>query len=176
MSAIENMSHWTGGGTNSNEGIAWGWRVLSPTAPFTEGAAYGDARQIMVVMGDGRNAIVDNPNSDQRSDLTACGHLELWQNSTCRNAVPASVRIMPTNKSQLESHLNTRMAQTCTNAKAAGVEIYTILYQEPDSTTRALFRACATTTDRAFEAEGSEDPLAAFGEIADTIGELRISR
>ena len=31
------------GGTNILEGLMWGWRVLSPEAPFTEGRAYNDA-------------------------------------------------------------------------------------------------------------------------------------
>jgi hypothetical protein len=176
MAAINGMSHWYGGGTNNNEGVAWGWRVLSPTAPFTEGKAYGQARKIMVVMSDGRNAIVDNPNSDQRSDLTAYGHLELWQNGSYRNAVPAAARIAPNNKNQLESHLNARMALTCNNAKLAGIEIYTVLFQEPDSDTRTLFENCATDKDKAYLAEDAEELAAAFDDISDSIGELRITR
>src|SRR5262249_6833570 len=35
-----------GGNTVIPEGIAWGWRVLSPGAPFTEGAAYSDSDTI----------------------------------------------------------------------------------------------------------------------------------
>ncbi|MEQ1491899.1 MAG: pilus assembly protein, partial [Terricaulis sp.] len=32
---IAAMRHWSGGGTNQAEGLAWGWRVLTPGAPFT---------------------------------------------------------------------------------------------------------------------------------------------
>jgi hypothetical protein len=53
------MRHWSGGGTNQAEGLAWGWRVLSPSAPFTEGRPYNDpsdpVRKVIVLMTDGEN-------------------------------------------------------------------------------------------------------------------------
>jgi hypothetical protein len=41
LSKISCLKHWNGGGTISSEGIMWGWRTLSPRAPFADGAAYG---------------------------------------------------------------------------------------------------------------------------------------
>jgi Flp pilus assembly protein TadG len=45
------------GFTNIAIGLAWGWHVLSPTAPYTEGAAYGtkDLTKYIVLMTDGDN-------------------------------------------------------------------------------------------------------------------------
>ena len=45
------------GGTNVLEGVMWGWRVLSPEAPFTEGKAYNDPDndKFLIVMTDGEN-------------------------------------------------------------------------------------------------------------------------
>ena len=42
LSKIDSLSHWNGSGTVSSEGLMWGWRVLSPTEPFTEGKPYGE--------------------------------------------------------------------------------------------------------------------------------------
>jgi Flp pilus assembly protein TadG len=35
---INAMQFWNGSGTNIAEGLAWGWRVLSPKAPYTQAA------------------------------------------------------------------------------------------------------------------------------------------
>ncbi|NJO32834.1 MAG: hypothetical protein HC869_06530 [Rhodospirillales bacterium] len=45
------------GGTNILEGLMWGWRVLSPEPPFTEGKAYDDPDndKFLIVMTDGEN-------------------------------------------------------------------------------------------------------------------------
>jgi hypothetical protein len=40
LSAIAGMT--ADGGTNIAGGVGWGLRVVSPTVPFTEGAAYDD--------------------------------------------------------------------------------------------------------------------------------------
>jgi len=38
-------------------GLIWGWRTLSPNAPFTEAAANPNAENVMIVMTDGSNTI-----------------------------------------------------------------------------------------------------------------------
>ena len=61
---------------------AWGWRVLSPTPPFTEGepfnAARDNVRKVIVLMSDGENT---NVGSDvvMSSDYSAYNHLGLWR-------------------------------------------------------------------------------------------------
>lgn len=36
-------------------GLLWGWRLLSPNAPFADGAAYGSKQKYIVLMTDGAN-------------------------------------------------------------------------------------------------------------------------
>ena len=45
------------GGTNILEGLMWGWRVLSPEPPFTEGRPYDDPDndKYLILMTDGEN-------------------------------------------------------------------------------------------------------------------------
>src|SRR5690606_26047171 len=49
------------GATYIPAGLAWGWNLLSPGAPFTEGAAYDPAnrkpRKALVLMTDGANTL-----------------------------------------------------------------------------------------------------------------------
>jgi hypothetical protein len=40
-------------------GLMWGWRALSPEAPFTEGAAYGASEKHIVIFTDGFNAAAE---------------------------------------------------------------------------------------------------------------------
>ena len=78
---IAAMQHWSGGGTNQAEGLAWGWRVLSPTAPFTEGVAFNGARdnvrKVIVLMSDGENTNVGN-DAVMESDFSAYNYLGFW--------------------------------------------------------------------------------------------------
>ena len=60
------------GATNIGIGLAWGWHVLSPTEPYTEGKAYGtkDLTKYVVLMTDGDNT---------RNRYYSC----LWSWGTC---------------------------------------------------------------------------------------------
>jgi hypothetical protein len=175
--SINDMSHWFGGGTNNAEGVMWGWRVLSPGAPFSEGAPYDPRnRKILVLMSDGRNSAVPNPNDFIQSDYQAYNYLNLWKDSNHRNGVPASARLTINNFTQYQAHIDNRMRAACDNAKATGVEIYTILFAEPDVPTQALFAACATDAEHAFLADDQAELRTVFGTIAASIARLRLTR
>ena len=68
--AIDNMI--ASGYTNIAQGIAWGWHVLSPTAPFEEGEEYTDQawKKFIIVMTDGDNNWVGYEWSSFRSALS----------------------------------------------------------------------------------------------------------
>jgi hypothetical protein len=57
-------------------GASWGWRTLSPTAPFTEGSEYGDENwtKAMVFLTDGLNTINSN-GTWHKSNYTAYNYL-----------------------------------------------------------------------------------------------------
>ena len=56
---VADMEAWDIAGTNVAQGMVWGWSVLSPTAPFTEGVAYDDlgTQKAMIVLTDGENNV-----------------------------------------------------------------------------------------------------------------------
>jgi hypothetical protein len=180
-SAITGMSHWYGSGTNTAEGMAWGWRVLSPSVPFTEGEPYGDVRKVVVLMTDGMNWAADNPNAFFRSDYTSYNALNLWRagwapTNTRVSATEDPARSNIRNTTNMRAFMDRRLEAVCTNARNAGIEIYTVVFREPDANVRTLMRNCATSEDHAFTAEDSQELIDTFGEIAASIAELRITR
>lgn len=53
-SSVNSYEAYANMGTHIASGVSWGMRVLSPDAPFTEGAPYGtNSRKIMIVVTDG---------------------------------------------------------------------------------------------------------------------------
>jgi Flp pilus assembly protein TadG len=186
---ISAMRHWSGGGTNQAEGLAWGWRVLSPTAPFTEGAAYGpNVRKVIVLMSDGENT---NVGFDPvlASDYSAYNHLGLWRDlddgtgllgqlvgAVLMGVLPPQYRRNINNSGSFVSYINSREAQLCTNIKNSGIEIYTVIFRETDQTTENLMRNCASGNDHFFRADNAAELAAAFDAIGTGIGSLRLTR
>ncbi len=56
--------------------MVWGWRVISPTEPFTEGVAYDDDtwQKVIIVLTDGANTI-DDESTHNGSNYSAYGYL-----------------------------------------------------------------------------------------------------
>lgn len=185
---IAAMRHWSGGGTNQAEGLAWGWRVLSPTAPFTEGAAYGpDVRKVVVLMSDGENT---NVGSDvvMGSDYSAYNHLGLWTNyangsllnqligGILRGILPPQYRRNISSSTSYVTYVNNRESQLCTNIKNSGIEIYTVIFRETDTATENLMRNCASGSDHFYRADNAQQLAQAFDAIGTGIGALRLTR
>ncbi|MGD1888123.1 MAG: pilus assembly protein TadG-related protein [Cohaesibacteraceae bacterium] len=159
---IDSMTYWSSGGTVTAQGVVWGWRALSPTQPFTEGAAYGEATKVMVVMTDGRNELVSSYNSGLYSHYSGYGYA-------------AGDRLPGSSISSSLNYINQRTEAACTNAKAAGSIVYTVTFGL-DSSSRAMWDRCATETEMAHHVNSASDLIGAFNEIADSIGELRLTR
>lgn len=167
------------GGTNITQGTAWGWRTLSPGAPFTQGAPYGAAiSKVMIVMTDGENTAYQYGNMNDSQFYSAYGYP--W-NST-ENGRPANTRLgaADSTNSELEGEMNARLGTVCTNAKAAGITIYTIgiaTDQTSDpSANQALLTACATDSGKAFFPNSATDLQDTFVKIANQLAALRLSR
>jgi hypothetical protein len=184
---IAAMQHWSGGGTNQAEGLAWGWRVLSPGAPFTEGAPYGpDVRKVIVLMSDGENT---NVGSDPvlSSDYSAYNHLGLWSDyadggllgqligGILRGVLPPQYRRSIHSSNGYVNYVNQREAALCTNIKNTGIEIYTVIFRETDQTTENLMRNCASSSEHFYRANNAQELSAAFDAIGTGIGSLRLT-
>lgn len=127
-------------------GLMWGWRVLSPTGPFADGAPVtgaNRARKVLVLMTDGENT----------RSLDAPYH---WGNS--------------------KSDADTLPSTLCTKVKSASIEIYTVAFEVTDNQTRNMLRNCATAPNYYFDAKSTSDLRDAFAQIAWQLGVVRLSK
>jgi len=124
-SAIQQMTPWSGNGTMANLGAVWGWRVLSPGPPFSEGHPYDDPEynKALVILTDGVNIFSSvssrctGTNPKYNSQYTGYGYA-------------SEGRLGTTSRSAAQAALNDRLAQVCENIKATGVVIYSCSVQD----------------------------------------------
>ncbi|MCB1484323.1 MAG: VWA domain-containing protein [Hyphomicrobiaceae bacterium] len=153
------------GSTVIPAGLLWGWRVLSPEAPFTEAKAYDEKERVkaIVLLTDGRNDIGAPRSNHNRSYFSAFGYA-------------ASGHLGSTNGYYAESELNTKTATVCNNIKAKGILIYTIGFRINDSTTQNLLKNCASKPDMYYNSPSNSQLAAIFSDIAQGLSELRIAQ
>lgn len=146
------------GNTHVNEGAAWGWRLISPDPPFTEGSPYGTPgiNKAVVIMTDG-----DNTHSN--SVYTAYEYLSDGVLGT-------------TNATTAGNRLDSRLTEICTNMKALGIVVYTITLALNDETTQNLYRTCATDSAKYFNSPSSAELQGAFRAIGAELSNLRIAK
>lgn len=153
---IQTMDY--GGNTYSNLGMLWGMRLISPEAPFTEGAAWGDNnwKKAIIMMTDGEMS----PNGTYGGYWVA--------NRTGVDTV---------------STMNDRLLEVCTALKNKGVTIYTVLFKHATSdisdSTKAVYEQCASTPSSDYfypDVTDSASLSSTFEEIASALARLHISQ
>ncbi len=156
------------GATNIQEGLMWGWRLLSPSTPFSEGRSYSitNNQKILVVMTDGFNTYYPKSNSSLlKSWYGAWGFIA--ENHLGTTSI---------NQDTIIQKMNERTALACEHVKAADVTVYTVAFNISDETTVNMLRECATDPSMAFVSTGQSELVQAFNAIGDDISLLRISR
>lgn len=177
VSAINAMEHRYGSGTVMSEGLAWGWRVLSPGEPFTSGAKYGDVRKILVMMTDGENDI-----STAAMNVKSDGSLDPWTSPylTHYNAygVLRDNRRLEDDedKQAFIDYIDDRTATVCENIKDKDIELYVIGFGDLNAKTKKLLEECASAPPNYVHITSSTQLKSAFAEIANQISGLRLTR
>lgn len=167
LDKIAGLVHWNGSGTNVAEGLAWGWRVLSPTEPFSEGAAYGTTKKVLVLMTDGINNVdPQDPDFSHLSHFSAYGYLQQW----------GQHRIPVKTYAAFKEHADSRLQEVCANAKAAGITVYTVAFNITEDVTLNMLRDCASQPPYAYSAATASELVTAFKSIASKLSELRLTR
>jgi hypothetical protein len=156
------------GATSIMEGAMWGWRMLSPGAPFTEGRPYGteNNQKVLVLMTDGQNTYY--PNSK---------FIKSWYD-VYGYVARGGLGTTSTSSSTLTTAMNNRTLQACANMKSAGVIIYAVAFQIPGDQASALtiLETCASDEDKYFAPNSESELLNAFNAIGKDISQLRISQ
>ena len=157
----------------SHLGAVWGWRILSPEAPFQEGLPYSqsDNNKAMIILTDGQNLVTsqnsfcqDEVNSKYTSHYTAYGYTSEGRLGT------------NTSENAINTELNNRLLQVCTNIKETGITVYTITFDLDDSETQDLFQQCATDPTKYFNSPDGDTLRSSFQAIGAELSNLRISQ
>jgi hypothetical protein len=162
------------GNTNLLEGFMWGWRTISPNAPFADGKPYKtvDNEKIVILLTDGMNAWSAASNHN-KSVYSSFGYYTGGRLTDAGKANPA-------NASEARAQMDAKTLTACTNAKAQGVTVYTVGFSvgsDPiDAAGLDLLKKCASSPQMAYVANDSSTIITVFEEIAKSIGGLRLSQ
>ncbi len=149
-----------GGYTHIPQGLAWGWRVLSPGEPFDQGVAYDDTttQKALVLLSDGKNTFPET--------YTSYGYR-------------AGGRLASTEQGGINA-LNDKVTTLCEAVKAKGIRLYMILLEENDPATKQIFEDCASRNGDGealyYEVPNASQLDAAFEDIGKDLTTLRITR
>jgi hypothetical protein len=152
------------GGTNILEGLMWGWRVLSPGEPFTQGRSYGDPEnsKYLILMTDGENWHQATSNHN-KSSYHSFGYASRGRLGTTYTT------------SALVSQMNAKTLAACQNAKDTGIKVYTVAFRLSEGPTRTMLTQCASSAAEAYAASDGATLVRAFESIAREISQLRIA-
>ena len=131
-------------------GLVWGWRTLSPNAPFEEAQGNPEAKNVMILMSDGSNSISLGGEKNFSDGIFHEGE----------------------SKEDADS-LTSRL---CNSIKNDEIEIYSIAFEITDASTINLMRNCASSPGHFYDAGNSQALKAAFVDIGNSFGEIRLSR
>jgi hypothetical protein len=157
------------GNTNIHQGVVWGWRVLSPQAPFTQGRVREEDSddehvRILIVMTDGANTY-QGQSSFNKTNINAYGY---GREQRLGQGIDSTWEIARA--------MDQRTALACENAKKDGINVYTVAFQINDRDTVNMMRNCASNANMAFDARSNGDLVDAFKRIAEEISKLRLNK
>ncbi len=158
--SISAMKSWAAGGTQIHIGMIWGWRALSPHAPFSDGQPYSTPGWVKAVVleTDGQNELPD------AHHLTGLSFL-------------ADGKFGSTTLSTALTNVNGRLTTVCANMKAANIVIYTIgLGPGATGSTAPALQACATDATKFYAAPNAAALQSAFQAIATSLNNLYLSK
>jgi Flp pilus assembly protein TadG len=169
---IDAMQFWNGSGTNIAEGLAWGWRLLSPGEPFAGAAPFGSdsVSKFLVLMTDGTNVSFGSSRTFNKSDYGSYGFLGTPAAGTNGSRIDGAA-----SQGAAETKLNTWTGTMCTNMKAQGIEIYTVIYNTTNAAVRTLFQNCASRPGNFHMANNTAALEAAFAKIGSDVASLHLT-
>lgn len=179
------------GDTNLVSGLMWGWRAISPNGPFSalsSPKAYNYTspsgvvnNKVIVFMTDGTNHW--SPAASSLSDVDS-DYMDLgYYNNARLGKLPVTINGVTTNAwpnaSNYRYYLDSAFLQACTNAKATGIQIYTIGFSIPndpiDQQGLTVLQQCASKTSMAYVATSGTQAIDIFSTIANQLTGARLT-
>jgi hypothetical protein len=184
------------GGTFINLGLQAGWWTISPNwqglwgisgMPLAYNTPY--MKKVIVLMTDGNNEWYDwncgvpgqtPPTSGCPWSTTPPSGVPQWTQNPADADYTAYGRLLTNTRgvtpSNITTTMNTWMSQMCTTIKQNGITIYTILFNNNNAATEALFQSCATTPSDYFLSPTGAALQSAFTQIGQQLSSLRLSQ
>ena len=140
------------GQTNIPQGLGWAWRVLKPSAPFTEAIPDPPYRRQQAIL-----LLTDGENVGGSGD----GYKAVWGTGGTAH-----------------DRMNDRLLALANNVKADGVIVYVIQFANNDEDLKNLLKQVASGPDAPFYhlAPGAAELQTVFREVANHLTELRLSK
>ncbi len=183
-SAIDAMQAQGATGTFIPAGLAWGWRVLSPTEPFTEGVGpsdqyYDTTVKAIVLMSDGANSASVNQSNGNFNQSTYSSYNYTATEVGGKYRLQYSSVSSPPSNSRANEVLNSKTSDLCDNVKAANIRLYTITFGTLDTTSKNLMTSCATVDSSGdplyYHAPSSSELDSIFHAIGEDLSEIHLS-
>lgn len=141
------------GGTNQSIGVAWGWLSLLQQSPLNAPAEDPNFKYNKVII-----LLSDGDNTQDRWPSYGNGNTQY----TCQ---PGNVPC-----------IDARQKLLCDNAKASGIQIYTIQVNTDGGATSSVMSYCASGSGNYFSTTSSSGINAAFSSIGSSLSKLRIAK
>ena len=173
-SAIDGMIGYWASGTYIPAGLLWGWNVLTPELPYTEGLSpedeyYEQTVKAIVLLTDGDNEVPALGNHNG-SGYSAYSYVTTTDAS-------GAYRLGST-PSAAATALDTKTGTLCTSVKAAGIRLYTITFGPLSEDTQTMMSNCATEDEGErlnYHAPTSEDLDEIFVKIGEDLSRVHLS-
>ena len=172
---LSNLVAYPAMGTFIPTGLVWGWHLLTPNEPFTQGVApddedYDKTVKAIVLFTDGDNSVTGASNHNE-SYFSGYNYVSKGRLGTTSNATTAT------------SNLNTRTEALCANIKNDGpddhkIRVYTITFGDIASSSQTLMRNCATLDNGEhlyYHAPSTSDLEDIFRQIGEDLSEIHLS-
>jgi Mg-chelatase subunit ChlD len=140
------------GQTNIPQGLGWAWRVLKPSAPFTEAIPDPPYRRQQAIL-----LLTDGENVGGSGD----GYKATWGTGGTAH-----------------DEMNSRLLALANNVKADGVIVYVIQFANNDENLKNLLKQVASGPEAPYYhlAPGAAELQTVFREVANHLTELRLSK
>jgi Flp pilus assembly protein TadG len=162
------------GNTLIPEGLAWGWRSISPGAPFTKVqgsgalpsstiAPYGDPRwqKVMILMTDGDNNVNAGSNGYNNGAYSSYGYV---------GETDGLNRFGTTDENAIEGILDAAMLSVCQKVKDKGIELYVTSFGSGlSNATKNRLKACATDPSHYAHSTSPGDLVSFFDHVGENV-------
>ena len=176
--AIDDMA--AGGDTMISQGLAWGWRMLSPkwrglwggemdanNLPCDYNAAH--TNKAVILLTDGVNTF--GPGNYTSYEYLSFGRLLNSESPTSTAKI--------TNATGAKTALDTKTLALCNEIKSHNIYLYVVALDTDgsmDAATKTMLQTCATAISYYFYAPDTSQLQGIFGKIGDSLSNLRVSK